>query len=202
MTETTLPVIERFNEATNRHDVDGMMALMSDDVVFESTSAPDGERVEGQQAVRACWEELFRVSPNARFEAEEIIASDDRCTVRWRYLFDADRPEAGSRSRCRRLSSLERQNRCEALIREGLVVVQIEHALAANPELPIRDRLPRTGRDLSSAPYSAFGAVPPRTERRDRMTAFRHDPAIRNGTSACAVATRTGILFASPRRSH
>ena len=95
MTETTLPVIERFNEATNRHDVDGMMALMSDDVVFESTSAPDGERVEGQQAVRACWEELFRVSPNARFEAEEIIASDDRCTVRWRYLFDADHPEAG-----------------------------------------------------------------------------------------------------------
>ncbi len=39
MTETTLPVIERFNEATNRHDVDGMMALLSDDVVFESTSA-------------------------------------------------------------------------------------------------------------------------------------------------------------------
>jgi ketosteroid isomerase-like protein len=95
MTETTLGVIERFNEATNRHDVDAMMALTSDDVVFESTSAPDGERFEGQKAVRACWEELFRASPTARFEAEEIIASDDRCTVRWLYVFDANRPEAG-----------------------------------------------------------------------------------------------------------
>ncbi len=91
----TLDVIERFNEATNRHDIDGMMALMGEDVVFESTSPPDGERFERRAAVRACWEELLEGSPNAKFETEEVIALGDRCTVRWRYVFDADRPDEG-----------------------------------------------------------------------------------------------------------
>jgi ketosteroid isomerase-like protein len=90
-----IALIERFTDATNRHDVDGMMALMSDDVVFESTSAPEGRRFEGQAAVRACWDELFRGTPRARFEMEEVIVSGDRCTARWRYVFDGDSADAG-----------------------------------------------------------------------------------------------------------
>ena len=36
-------VVLEFNEAFNRHDVAGMMQLMSEDCVFENTSpAPDG----------------------------------------------------------------------------------------------------------------------------------------------------------------
>lgn len=89
-------LIERFTDATNRHDVEAMMALMSDDVVFESTAPPKGQRFEGQSDVRACWEELFRSNPRARFETEEIIAAGDRCTTRWRYVFDVDSPDAAS----------------------------------------------------------------------------------------------------------
>jgi ketosteroid isomerase-like protein len=82
----TRATIDRFNEAFNRHDVDAVMALMTDDVVFENTSPqPDGERFAGQDAVRAFWEDFFASSPQAHFEAEEIIAAGDRCTVRWRY---------------------------------------------------------------------------------------------------------------------
>jgi ketosteroid isomerase-like protein len=85
-TATTLDIIERFNEVFNKHDVDGIMALMTDDVVFENTSPrPDGERCEGQQAVRGFWERLFSGSPHARFDAEDIFAGGDRCTVRWDY---------------------------------------------------------------------------------------------------------------------
>ena len=85
-TASTLTTIERFNEAFNRRDVDAIMALMSDDVVFENTSpSPDGERFEGQAAVRAVWERFFAGSPRARFEAEETFAAGDRCVVRWRY---------------------------------------------------------------------------------------------------------------------
>jgi ketosteroid isomerase-like protein len=40
ITSETLKTIERFNQAFNRYDVDGIMALMSDDCVFESTSLP------------------------------------------------------------------------------------------------------------------------------------------------------------------
>lgn len=91
----TLDVIQRFNEATNRHDIDGMMALMTDDVVFESTAAPDGDRFEGSDAVRACWEALFADAPCAQFEGEEIVVAGDRCTARWRYVFDRDQPDEG-----------------------------------------------------------------------------------------------------------
>lgn len=87
-TAATLDVIERFNEAFNNHDVDGVMTLMTDDVVFENTSPPpDGERYEGQAAVRAFWERLFASSPQAHFESEDMFAGSDRCTVRWRYTW-------------------------------------------------------------------------------------------------------------------
>ena len=85
-TAATLDTIERFNEAFNSHDVDAIMAFMTDDVVFENTSPrPDGERYEGEQAVRGFWEQLFGGSPSARFETEDIFAAADRCTVRWVY---------------------------------------------------------------------------------------------------------------------
>src|SRR5258706_7808566 len=87
-TEATLATIDRFNEAFNRHDVPAIMALMTDDCVFENTyPAPDGTRHEGQAAVQACWEELFHSSPRATFETEEMLACGERCVVRWRYTW-------------------------------------------------------------------------------------------------------------------
>lgn len=86
--EVTLDVVNRFNKATSHHDVDGMMDLMSENVVFESTGpAPDGQKIEGQTAVRKVWEELFQSTPEAKFTAEELFASNDRCVVRWSYDF-------------------------------------------------------------------------------------------------------------------
>jgi len=62
---------------------------MTMDCVFENTlPAPDGERLTGTAAVRAFWERFFAATPNARFEAEEIFASGDRCVVRWIFHWD------------------------------------------------------------------------------------------------------------------
>jgi uncharacterized protein (TIGR03086 family) len=85
-TDDTLSVIRRFNEAFARHDVDAVMALMTDDCVFEDTSSPHGHRHQGQQAVRAVWEHLFAGRP--RFATEEGVVCGDRATYRWRYDFD------------------------------------------------------------------------------------------------------------------
>lgn len=86
MSQATLDLVNHFSDVFNTHDVDGIMALMTDDVVFENTSPPpDGERYEGQEAVRGFWEGFFASSPHARFEAEDIFATDDRCLVRWVY---------------------------------------------------------------------------------------------------------------------
>lgn len=79
-------VIERFNAALNAHDVDAVMALMTPDCVFENTfPAPDGERYEGQQAVRGFWQRLLADSPQAHFTTEELVIAGDRAVVRWRY---------------------------------------------------------------------------------------------------------------------
>jgi ketosteroid isomerase-like protein len=86
LTKATLEAMERFNDAFNRHDIDAVMAAMTDDCVFENTlPPPDGERHEGQAAVRAFWEDFFASSPQASLETEEIFACGDRGVVRWLY---------------------------------------------------------------------------------------------------------------------
>jgi ketosteroid isomerase-like protein len=81
-----LSVVRAFNDAFNRHDVDAIMALMTDDCVFENTRpAPDGTRYEGQPAVRAFWEQFFTSSPQARFEFGDMFAAGGRCVVCWTY---------------------------------------------------------------------------------------------------------------------
>jgi ketosteroid isomerase-like protein len=90
-TAATIAAVERFNDAFGRHDVDGVMAALTDDCVFENTRpAPDGERVEGQLAVRRVWTEFFERSPRAVFETEEMFAGGDRCVVRWVYHWVRD----------------------------------------------------------------------------------------------------------------
>jgi ketosteroid isomerase-like protein len=84
----TTSVIERFNDALNAHDIDAVMTLMTDDCVFENTSPfPDGERFEGQAAVRGFWEAFIAGSPHAHFDCEELIPMGDRCVVLWRYTW-------------------------------------------------------------------------------------------------------------------
>jgi ketosteroid isomerase-like protein len=92
----TLAVIDQFNERFNAHDVDGVMAVMTDDCIFENTSPfPDGERFEGQSAVRKFWEQFFAGTPSAHFDAEEVFAAGDRATVRWRYTWSTDEGGGG-----------------------------------------------------------------------------------------------------------
>lgn len=89
----TQAVVERFNEAFNRQDVEAVMAAMTDDCVFESTApSPDGVRHEGAAAVREVWKQLFAASPGGVFEGEEIFAAGDRCVVRWRYRWTGATP--------------------------------------------------------------------------------------------------------------
>ena len=58
--ETALRVVLDFNDAFNRHDVGGMMQLMSDDCVFENTDpAPDGTVYAGKEAVTRFWQDFF-----------------------------------------------------------------------------------------------------------------------------------------------
>jgi hypothetical protein len=84
--QAVLLLLERFNRALNAHDVDAMMALMSEQCVFENTyPPPDGERLVGLAAVAAFWRHFFADSPAANIEIEELFVTGDRAIQRWRY---------------------------------------------------------------------------------------------------------------------
>jgi len=86
ISNNTANTVRAFNDALNDHDIEAVMALMTDNCIFENTSpAPDGSRYEGAGAVRAALSDFLAGSTSARFEEEELIASGDRCIVRWRY---------------------------------------------------------------------------------------------------------------------
>jgi ketosteroid isomerase-like protein len=79
-------VVDRFNEAFNRHDADALASVLTEDTVFEDTSpTPDGRRVEGKTAVVAFWRTWFQQNADARFDAEDVIVSGDRAVVLWVY---------------------------------------------------------------------------------------------------------------------
>lgn len=85
-TTAAAQIVLRFNDALNARDLDGMMALMAPDVVFENTfPPPDGARFEGQAAVRAFWEQFFQGSTEATIEPEELFTAGNRCIMRWVY---------------------------------------------------------------------------------------------------------------------
>jgi ketosteroid isomerase-like protein len=81
-----IETVRQFNNALNAADVNAMMALTTEDTVFENTfPAPDGERFSGKAQVRAFWENFFRSSSSAKIETEEIFALGDRCIMLWVY---------------------------------------------------------------------------------------------------------------------
>jgi ketosteroid isomerase-like protein len=90
--DRTLDLVRRFNEAFNQHDVEGVMQLMTDDVVFENTS---GGRFEGQVAVRGLLTRAFELMAKGRFAAEGVFAAGDRCLVQWTYTFNSEKPDGG-----------------------------------------------------------------------------------------------------------
>ena len=84
--ESGMRAVLAFNDAFNRHDVAGMMQLMSDDCVFENTApSPDGTVYSGKEAVTQFWQDFFRASPHAHIKIEEIFSFGNRCIMRWRY---------------------------------------------------------------------------------------------------------------------
>jgi uncharacterized protein (TIGR03086 family) len=82
----THAALARFVAAFGSGDVDAIMALMTQDCVFDATGpAPDGEKHEGAAEVRVVWEQLFDGTHQAAFTEEESFVSGDRAVLRWRF---------------------------------------------------------------------------------------------------------------------
>lgn len=73
-------LIERYNDAWNRHDVDAIVALHAPDMVFENHTA--GERAEGA-AVREHIGGIFAAWPDLRFSSRRLYVRDDLVVQEW-----------------------------------------------------------------------------------------------------------------------
>ena len=87
----TAAALTAFSAAFGSGDVDAIMALMTDDCVFESTGpAPDGVRRTGSADVRAVWVELFGGTREPAFTEEESFVAGERGVLRWRFDWVGD----------------------------------------------------------------------------------------------------------------
>lgn len=85
--KTTSEVIDQFNRAFLEHDGTLLTDLVADDCVMESVEpAPDGTRHVGRIACLTFWQNLAN-SRDGEFTPEDVVASGDRATIRWRFRF-------------------------------------------------------------------------------------------------------------------
>jgi ketosteroid isomerase-like protein len=88
--------VERFNTVWNGHDIDGILAQMTDDVVFEASFGKDpwGTRVTGKSNVRQFLKEMFERVPDIRWEETRRFASPECVVVEW---LTTGSPKGGTR---------------------------------------------------------------------------------------------------------
>ncbi len=82
-----IELIERFADAWNRHDLDALMSMMTDDCVFEASAGPhiEGQRSEGQHAVRAAYAAVFDAFPDAHWANARHFGTGDRGVSEWTF---------------------------------------------------------------------------------------------------------------------
>jgi steroid delta-isomerase-like uncharacterized protein len=82
-----LKLLDTFAAAWNRHDVDGLMACMTDDCVFEAAAGKEvaGTRHVGREAVRRAYAAVFETYPDARWNQPRHFVAGDRAVSEWTF---------------------------------------------------------------------------------------------------------------------
>jgi len=83
--ENRLNILRELFAAFNRHDAAGVMACMTEDIVFDAAAGPDicGRRLSGAQEVRAAFETTFKSMPDVSWECTRHEVFGDRAISEW-----------------------------------------------------------------------------------------------------------------------
>jgi uncharacterized protein (TIGR02246 family) len=83
----TMALLDRFAAAWNQHDIDGLMACMAPECVFEATSGREvaGTRHVGRDAVRRAYLAIFDTYPDGRWNDARHFVAGDRAVSEWRF---------------------------------------------------------------------------------------------------------------------
>ncbi len=82
-----LALLDRFAAAWNAHDLDALMSMMTSDCVFEASAGAqvNGQRSEGQPAVRAAFAAVFEAFPDAHWAQARHFLAGDRGVSEWTF---------------------------------------------------------------------------------------------------------------------
>ena len=82
-----MDLLHAFAEAWNRHDLDALMSMMTSDCVFQASGGNevDGQRHQGQRAVRAAYAAVFEQFPDAHWGGARHIVMGDRGVSEWTF---------------------------------------------------------------------------------------------------------------------
>ena len=121
--ESAMRVALEFKDAFNQQDVPGMMALISDDCLFENAGpVPDSAVHSGKNAIAQYWRSFFEGFPQANIEIEDIFSLAERCIMRWKLSW----MDSTGEDKCIRGVDL-------FLVREGTIREQISYVKGEMP---------------------------------------------------------------------
>ena len=83
-----IAALEEFAEAGNRHDIDGMMSLFTDDCIFDSSFGPDayGTRYVGYDQVKEGLQSFLDLAGDGRWTNVRHFVGGDRGVSEWTYV--------------------------------------------------------------------------------------------------------------------
>lgn len=83
----TLKMLDEFAAAWNRHDIDGLMACMTRDCVFEAAAGREvaGTRHVGFDAVRKAYLAVFDTYPDGRWNNPRHFVAGNRAVTEWTF---------------------------------------------------------------------------------------------------------------------
>jgi ketosteroid isomerase-like protein len=80
--EEMMSAMTEWNRAWDNHDLDGVMNLFHDDVLFENWT---GGKAVGKETLRKAWEPWFADHGGFRFEEEDLFADEQEQKVLYRW---------------------------------------------------------------------------------------------------------------------
>ena len=115
-----LDALASWNEAWNAHDLDAIMELFHDDVLFENWT---GGVARGKVALREAWEPWFAQDSSFRFTDEDLFVDEASQRALYRWQLDWPSHEPGY------VGKAETRRGVDALtFRDGLIVEKLTYS--------------------------------------------------------------------------
>ena len=83
----TVEMLQAFADAWNRHDIDSLMAFMTEDCVFEASAGPErcGTSYVDKDRVRTGFSEVWATYPDAQWRSPRHFVCGDRGVSEWTF---------------------------------------------------------------------------------------------------------------------